>query len=270
MILGHIQLGSLSVSRLIIGGNPFSGFSHQSPQRDAEMREFYSEAQIHATLRQAESLGIDTFLGRADGHIADMLKSYWAQGGAIQWVAQTASEAPTQIEAARFAIDAGCKACYIHGGRMEYLLANGGEDEIVQTIRVIRDAGLPAGVAGHMPDIFTWAEEHLDLDLYMCSYYNPSPRHKQPWHDPNVKEQYRVEDRDRMLARIKTLSRPAIHYKVLAAGRTDPQEGIGFAARQLRPGDAMCLGFFTRDNPTMIADDIRYFEQGLSARIEEA
>ncbi|MBN1936664.1 MAG: hypothetical protein JW934_18530 [Anaerolineae bacterium] len=263
MSLEHVQLGSLSVSRLIIGGNPFSGFSHQSPQRDTEMREFYTEAQVQATLREAESLGIDTFLGRGDGHMTGILKDYWAQGGAIQWVAQTASEAPTQPIAARFAIDAGCKACYIHGGRMEYMLANGMEDEIVETIRIIQDAGLPAGVAGHIPEIFTWAEEHLALDFYMCSYYNPSPRDKQPWHDPNVKEQYQVEDRDRMLARIVTLSKPAIHYKVLAAGRTDPREGIIFAARQMRPGDAMCVGVYTRDKPGMIQDDIRYFEEEL-------
>lgn len=263
MPLEHVQLGTLSISRLIIGGNPFSGFSHQSPQRDAEMREFYTDARVQATLRQAEALGIDTFLGRADGHIAGILKSYWAQGGAIRWVAQTASEAPTQPDGARFAVDAGCKACYIHGGRMEYMLANGLEDEIVETIRIIKDAGLPAGVAGHIPDIFTWAEAHLDLDFYMCSYYNPSPRDRQPWHDPDVAEQYRVEDRDRMLARIGTLSRPVIHYKVLAAGRTDPREGIAFAARQMRPGDAMCVGVYTRDSPGMIAEDIGYFEEGL-------
>ena len=99
----QVSLGSVSVSRMLIGGNPFSGFSHQSPERDTEMREYYSNERIHATLREAESLGIDTFLGRGDGHITEMLKQYWEQGGAIQWVAQTASEAPTQMIAARAA-----------------------------------------------------------------------------------------------------------------------------------------------------------------------
>lgn len=68
-----------------------------------------------------------------------------------------------------------------------------------------------------------------------------------------------------MLARIRTLSKPAIHYKVLAAGRSDPREGILFAAGQMRPGDAMCVGVYTKDNPGMIAEDMGYFEEGLKA-----
>ena len=265
MALEQVKLGDLSVSRMLIGGNPFSGFSHQSPERDAEMRAYFSTEQIHATLRQAESLGIDTFLGRGDAHITGMLKQYWEQRGTIKWVAQTASEASTQVIGARFAIDAGCGACYIHGGRMEYMLAQGKEQEILDSIQTIRDAGLPAGVAGHTPGIFTWAEAHLDLDFYMCSYYNPSPRDRQPWHDPTVKEQYLEQDRQLMIERIKTLSKPVIHYKVLAAGRNDPRKGLFFAARQMRPGDAVCVGFYPKDDPSMIAQDIAWLWEGLQA-----
>jgi hypothetical protein len=265
MALEQVKLGKLSVSRMLIGGNPFSGFSHQSPERDTEMRAYYTTEQIQATLREAESLGIDTFLGRGDAHVTGVLAQYWEQGGKIEWVAQTASEAPTQVVGAQFAIDAGCKACYIHGGRMEYMLAQGKEQEILDTIRVIQDAELPAGVAGHSPHVFAWAEEHLDLDFYMCCYYNPSPRDKKPWHDPNVREQYLEQDRQLMIERIKTLSKPVIHYKVLAAGRNDPEEGLFFAAKQMRPGDAVCVGFYTKDDPHMIAQDIALLEKGLQA-----
>ena len=38
MSLDTVKLGNLSVSRMILGGNPFAGFSHQNPQRDEEMR----------------------------------------------------------------------------------------------------------------------------------------------------------------------------------------------------------------------------------------
>ena len=34
-----------------------------------------------------------------------------------------------------------------------------------------------------------------------------------------------------MIERIRTLSKPVIHYKVLAAGRNDPKEGMYFAVR---------------------------------------
>ena len=263
MSIEHAELGHLSISRLLIGGNPFSGFSHQTAERSAEMRVYYTQERIHATLRQAESLGINTFLGRADAHIIEVLKRYWEQGGSIQWIAQTASEAPTQMIAAQTAIEAGCKGCYIHGGVMEYLLAQGRERDIFETIGIIKSAGLPAGVAGHLTRIFDWAEEHIDLDFYMCSYYNPTPRDKQPGHDPTAQEQFLEQDRQAMLMRIKTLTRPAIHYKVMAAGRNDPQSALFLTARHLRPGDCVCVGFYTHDNPNMLAQDLAWLQQGL-------
>jgi hypothetical protein len=265
MSLGFVNLGNLSVSRMLIGGNPFSGFAHQTPERGAAMRQYYTPEHIQAALRQAESLGINTFLGRADAHIISVLKDYWAQGGSIQWIAQTASEAPTQMVAAQTAIAGGCKACYIHGGVIEYLLAQGKEQDIYETINIIKAAGLPAGVAGHIPHIFDWAEEHLDLDFYLCSYYNPSPRDKQAGYS-DAQEHYLEEDRQRMLARIETFSHPVIHYKVMAAGRNDPKEALFLAARNMRPGDAVCVGFFVQDNPNMIAEDIAWLEQGLARK----
>lgn len=41
-----VQLGNVTVSRLILGGNPFSGFSHQNPDRDREMLRYYTTDQI--------------------------------------------------------------------------------------------------------------------------------------------------------------------------------------------------------------------------------
>jgi hypothetical protein len=35
----------------------------------------------------------------------------------------------------------------------------------------------------------------------------------------------------------------------MAAGRNDPREALAFVARHLRPQDAVCIGFFMRDNP---------------------
>lgn len=262
MTLEHIRIGTLSVSRMLIGGNPFSGFAHQTPERGAAMKAYYTPENIHAALRLAESLGINTFLGRADAHISGVLNRYWAQGGTIQWIAQTASEAPTQMIGAQAAIEAGCRACYIHGGVMEYLLAQGKERDIFETINIIKAAGLPAGVAGHIPAIFDWAEAQLDLDFYMCSYYNPSSRGQQAGYT-DAQEHYLEEDRQRMLARIKTLSRPVIHYKVLAAGRNDPKESLLLAARHMRPGDAVCVGFYLPDNPNMMAEDIAWLQEGL-------
>lgn len=270
MSLTPVQLGSLAVSRFILGGNPFSGFSHQGVERDREMRRYYTAERIKATWKKAESLGITTCIGRVDAHVMRLLGEYWDEGGAIQWMAQTAPE----LKSAEMAIDraaaSGASACFIHGGQTDYALANDQMDELPAAIRRIREAGLPAGIAGHNPDVFRWAEEHLDLDFYMCSYYNPSSRIRRAERVAGTPEWFDDGDRDIMVDLIQGLSRPAIHYKVLAAGRTEPTDGLGFAARHMRPGDAVCVGAYTGDKPGMLAEDLGLLDRALQEHSEAA
>ena len=263
MSLDTIRIGPLSVSRLVLGGNPFSGFSHQTPEKDRAMNRYYTTARIKETLRQAEGLGINAFLGRADRHIRRVLLEYWNEGGAIQWFAQTCPEYATTSRGVANAIEGGAHACYLHGGQMDFLFAQNRLEEIIRATAQIRAAGLPAGIASHNPAVFKWAEENLPVDFYMCCYYNPSPRDKLAEHIPGTKERFADEDREAMVHVIRHLSHPVIHYKVLAAGRNDPAEAFAFVAKHLRPQDAVCVGVYTRDRPNMLEEDLQLLEMGL-------
>lgn len=257
MSLDTVLFGTLPVSRLILGSNPFSGFSHQSVERDNEMRHYFTVANLKATLRSAEALGITTLCARADHHVTRLLMEYWDEGGTLQWLAQTCPELGPIERGVQNAINGGAKACYIHGGVMDNLLANNRLDEVPPAIEMIRSAGLAAGVAGHNPRVIEWAEEHLDVDFYMCCYYNPSSRDRVAEHIHGSTEWFLPEDRRRMTEVIGTLSKPAIHYKVMAAGRNDPREALAFTARHLRRNDAVCIGVFPKDKPDMLAEDAR-------------
>ena len=122
---------------------------------------------------------------------------------------------------------------------------------------------MAAGIAGHNPRVFEWAEEHLDVDFYMCSYYDASPRGERAEHVAGMEEKFESEDRDVMVRLIKGLSKPVIHYKVLAAGRNDPQDAFAFVAQHMRPQDAVCVGVYTKDNPNMLEADLRLLEDSL-------
>lgn len=265
MPLGTVDIGGVSVSRLIMGGNPFSGFSHQSSGRDAEMRHYYTTSRIKQTLAEAEGLGINTQIARTDNHIVRLLNEYWDEGGTIQWIAQTAPE----LRSAELAIDRAvgnrAKACFLHGGHTDNAYANGRLDELPSLIGRIRRGGLAAGIAGHKPQLFQWARDRLDVDFYMCSHYNPSDRRQSAEHVPGRDERFRDDDREAMADVIRSLDKPVIHYKILAAGRNDPAEAFAYAARLMRPADAVCVGFFTKDKPAMIREDIELLEAGLAA-----
>ena len=265
MALPTVSIGPLQISRLILGGNPFSGFSHQSPAEDEAMRHYYTATRIKAELARAERLGITTHIGRADHHIMRLLLEYWDEGGDIQWMAQTCPELGPTMRGVENARRGGAQACYVHGGRMDWLLANDETDEAVEAVAAIRSAGLPAGIAGHNPVVFDWAEANLDCDFYMCCYYNPSDRSTVAQHDPNRTEWFTEEARQKMVARIATLRRPVIHYKIFAAGRNDPREAFAFAARHLRPQDAICIGVCSAAKPDMLDEDVRLFEEAMAA-----
>jgi hypothetical protein len=260
----YTQFGKLNVSRFIIGGNPFSGFSHQSVQQDKEMVKYFTCEKIKETLAEAEKLGINTFVGRTDNHIIRMLQEYWNEGGKIQWFAQTCPEHGSPEYSARRAIDFGAKACHIHGGTMDYFYAQNKLDEAVKTIKLVRDAGLLASVAGHRPHVFRWAKENLDVDYFMCSYYDPSPRDKRPEHVAGIDEYFREEDRKAMVELIAEIPKPVVHYKIMACGRHNPAEAFVYAVKNMRDSDAVCVGICQKDLPTMLADDVKLFEKSIA------
>jgi hypothetical protein len=269
MLIPKISICNLDVTRFIIGGNPFSGFSHQGTDRDIEMLHYFTTSQIKKTLTQAEKLGINTFIGRCDQHIIRLLMEYRDEGGSIQWFAQTCPEMKSIERSVEDAIHGGAVACFIHGGMMDFLLANKQLRDVPNAIEVIKKAGLSAGVAGHDPRVFKWAEEHLDLDFYMCSYYNASHRDEDAEMISGKLEWFNPVDRDIMVTLIQRLSKPAIHYKILAAGRNDPQEAFSFAVKYMRPKDAVCVGVYTKENPNMLEEDVYLFEKSLKSWVHD-
>lgn len=256
-----VKLGTLEVSRFILGSNPFSGFAHQTPQAAEEMLHYYTVGRIKQALRRAEQVGITTLIARADQHIIRTLMEYWDEGGRLQWVAQTCPGVGPSRRVAEMAIRGGARAVFIHGGVMDHALANDSFEDPLAGIETIRAAGLPVGLAGHNPAVFEWAEKNLDVDFYMCSYYNAAHRDASAEKLSGQAEWFHDADREKMVQTIRGLSRPAIHYKVLAAGRNDPAEALAFAAKAMRPIDAVCVGVFTKHKPDMIAEDVRLFEQ---------
>jgi len=263
--MDSVTIGSTNVTRFILGSNPFSGFSHQGATLDRDMRQYYTVETIKRTLHEAETVGINTLIARTDFHVIRMLEEYCNEGGVLQWFAQTCPEVGDHKMCVTRAARGGAKACHIHGGVMDHLLAQDALDEIPDVVAMIHDNGMLAGMAGHTPAVFEWAEaQHIDVDYYMCSYYNPIPRVANAEHVSGTAEQYLDEDRISMLDLIRRLSKPVIHYKVLAAGRNDPAQAFATVASHLRANDAVCVGVFTRDQPDMVRTDVQLFEAAVA------
>jgi hypothetical protein len=256
-----VSFGATQVTRLIIGGNPFSGFSHQNRERDREMMGYYTVARIKEALRRAEEAGINTLFGRTDRHIRRMLMEYWDEGGTIQWFGQTAGEYGDQLAAIRQAALAGAKGVYVHGGIVDHWFAQGQVDLLQAALETMRECSVVAGFAGHSVEAHQWIRDNLEVDFQMCSYYDPSPRADNPHHVHGVAEKWDAAHRDRMVGLIETIPWPVVHYKIFAGGNIPIEDGWSFAAQHVRSSDLICIGHYLGDNPNMIVENVATFER---------
>ena len=259
----RVTIGKTVISGMLMGGNPFSGFSHQGEKRSREMLDYYTPERIKETLRSAEEAGISAFCGRTDDHIMGIIKDHWKEGGKIQWFAQVRQDKgdPDSWRGwLKKAIDCGAAATYLHGGETDFWFANGKLGNLHEALEIMRKGGVTAGFAGHKPEAHEWIRDNLDVDFQMCCHYNPTDRSKSP-HHISVGEKWNEEDRGRMLEVIHTIERPVIHYKVFAGGNKPVVPAFELLGRVMRKTDAVCVGFFAKDDPQMIAKDVALFEK---------
>jgi hypothetical protein len=261
-MLPTVEFCGLEVSRLIIGGNPFSGFSHQSPERDEEMLDYYTVDRIKETLRRAESAGINTTILRSDAHIHRLLREYRNDGGAIQWIAQVGADSGGgSIEkAVDKACAAGAAAAYIHGGHVDQAFASRDAGGLEAWIHRIRSHGIPAGVAGHAPDAHRWVADLGIADFHAVCFYNCGSLHR------GAGDKFDPSDPPQAVQAIRAIEAPCIGYKILGAGRVDAREGFSFALRNIKDGDVVNVGVYRGDNDSMVEENAAAVRDVLARR----
>jgi hypothetical protein len=260
-------IGTAQISGLCIGGNPFSGFSHQTDKRSRQMLNYYTDDRIKDTLCLCEASGINTFFGRTDDHIFRILREYWDEGGKIQWFAQVCTEGGDNDSWKKWltgAAELGATGAYLHGGVVDYSYANQEFDRLREFARRCRDLNVIAGFAGHKPQAHAWIRDHVDTDFQMCSYYNPTDRSNRAEHMATG-EKWEDEDRCAMLEVVATIPRPVVHYKVFAAGNKPILPAFQIMGQHMRENDVACVGLFLGDDEDMIVKDVALFDEHVDA-----
>ena len=253
--LPTVPLGDRRVSRLIIGGNPFSGGSHTSPEMDQAFLDYYTAENIKAALRESEAHGVNAVQVRGDRHIMRVLREYRNEGGGMHWIAQTASELRDLPGNVRQCAAEGAFAIYHHGTRTDGLWREGAIDEVRDLLAVMRDAGVAVGLGTHLPQVIEYAEEQeWDVDFYMACFYTLGrPRPLNGTLGAFLPgEVYDDADRERMVQTIRATEKTCLAFKILAASRKcasaeDVEEAFAYAFANIKPHDAVVVGMFQRD-----------------------
>jgi hypothetical protein len=273
-MLPTIDLCGRKVTRLICGGNPLSGFSHVSAELDRQMIEYYTMPNILALFDECLRHGINTFQSRGDRHQMRAFLEHRLGGGAIQWIAQTASEfasIPGNI-----AEIAGYKptAIYHHGSHTDNSWHAGRIDDVRDLIKAIHDHGLPAGIGSHIPDVIQYCEDKgWETDFYMCCAYNLARGYKSAPavdRDAYARDRFPAEDPPRMMAVMRQVPKPCIAFKIMAASRNcataeATRRAFEFAFANIKPTDAVVVGMLQKDR-NQVAENAGCVREILSRR----
>jgi len=250
-----VDFGPHRVSRLIVGGNPVSGFSHVSGELSREMVDYFTAANVLKLLRDCESAGINTWQSRGDKHIRRLLHEYRLAGGRLQWIAQTASEYADIPKHIRQLAADGAIGIYHHGAQTDRFWRAGKIEQAHEMLKVMRQTGVRVGLGTHIPEVIDYVESKgWDVDFYMTCLYNlsrPKEEIARLAGHPAKGELFWEPDRRRMLERVRRTRKQCLIFKVYGAGRkcSSPArmlQALRQVAAYAKPGDCVVVGMFPK------------------------
>jgi hypothetical protein len=218
------KLGKHDVSRLIIGANQFTGYPHAEPLKYAKelFAAYFTQEKIVETLAIAHDHGIDTHITLTDESCVKYLKRFEKETGKrLQWIAQSHWFQPKPagrkkaLDCIKLAADNGAIACFLQGAACDGLVREKNLADMEHYFDAIRKQGMLAGLAGHL---------NQTIDVTIKAGITPDFIMK----TINTMD-YASRDPEKTTSMMAGIDLPWIAYKVLAAGRVEPEAGFQYA-----------------------------------------
>ena len=265
------RLGKLEVSRLILGGNLLTHYTHS---RDLQYvyrlaAQYNTDEKIMETLALAEKQGINTLSMHNPPHPISVLRRYRKErGGKIQWI--ICPTAPPEPDMAKYRehvealIKDGCEAIYLWGVHADSLVAQGKIDLVAKAVELPKEFGVPSGVGAHSLNVVKACEEHgIKADFYIKTFHHHSdPTGPKP---DEVKEPYNefpgywCASPQETAEFMKSVKKPWIAFKTMAAGAIPPDNAFRYAFNH--GADFVLAGMFDFE----IAEDAQHARKAIAS-----
>jgi hypothetical protein len=262
------------ISRLIVGCNPFYGYSHFNNILSTVMREYYTPDRVCEVLNRCMEFGINAYnyvgLGRAPQDWARFQAQTPAIGGRMHLIVQGMGD-PAEIQRSLNKP----LAVYHHGEQTDQAFLSGNSAKIREWCKKARDLGIVTGIGTHRPEVIMQVEEEgWDVDFYAGCVYKRS-RTPEEWKQTlngevaeMQNEIYLRSDPPRMYRVMRQTPKPCFAFKIMAAGRiTDRAADQAFqtAFDSIKPGDGVFVGMFPR-----VKDEVRENAERVSRILRDA
>ncbi|HVO10411.1 MAG TPA: hypothetical protein VMX54_06610 [Vicinamibacteria bacterium] len=245
----RMRFAGAEISRLVVGCNPFYGFSHFNRILGTVMREYYTPERVCEVLHRCSRFGINAYNYVGLGRAPQDLQRFQAEGGRMHLIVQGMGGPETILPLKPLAV-------YHHGEMTDRAYDEGKMETVREWCKRCRDAGLFVGVGSHRPDILAFVEEKgWDVDFYAGCVYNrtrPAAEWKRLLNGEALEmpqEVYLRSDPPRMYDFMRRTRKPCFAFKIMAAGRIEA-DGADQAFRQafasIKPTDGVFIGIFPR------------------------
>lgn len=266
------MLGKVKISRMLLGGNLVAGYLHGRDLKyvGALFRAYVNEKKLMETFQLAEQYGINTVFESGAEYVKKYNQEY---GGHMQFIphikvlaGQSDGELSDHIAKQ---VDSGACAIYVWGVAGDKMIQAGAVDRIARAVEIAKTHGIPVGVGGHSLQVPMTCEKHkVPCDFYVKTYHSdkypsatPKPQRKEfiwldggeGWYDNMwcINPEETVEF-------MKTVTKPWLAFKVLAAGAIYPREAFPNAFKN--GADFIAVGMFDfqlKENCELAAKAVR-------------
>jgi hypothetical protein len=249
--LPTVKFQGRDITRLIIGSNPFYGYSHFNPLLDRFMREFYTQDRRIEVLKSAERAGINTWQVHYNDPTIEDWKRYRAEGGRMNVLLLADFDLMKNWKLLPEVAKLKPIGVGHHGNRTDERFRAGQMDIVRDFTKAVHDAGLPAGVSMHNPAVLAYIEEHgWDLDYYQTCLYRVSRTAEEAraeFGESPLLETYMERDPERMTAMVRQTKKTCFVFKLLGAGRSVSrpeavEPAFRYGLTHIKPQDPVIVG----------------------------
>jgi hypothetical protein len=263
------KIGKVSISRILLGGNLLTHFTHS---RDLKYvytlcEHYNTEQKIIETMALSEKHGINTLVVHTVPAILATLKKYrQEQGGKMQWI--ICPTAPANGDFSEYTkqvaglADMGTNAVYLWGVTADRLAADENVDAIAKAVAIAHEHGMPSGVGAHDLKVIELCEKHkIPADFYIKTFHHhnyPSGPTPEELTEPTREVPgYWCRNPKETAEFMKTVEKPWIAFKVMAAGAIPPKDALQYVFDN--GADHSLLGMFDFE----IAEDVKIAKEVL-------
>jgi hypothetical protein len=250
------KIGNVSISRVLLGGNLIGGWLHA---RDLQyvgslFRAYATEQKIMQTLALAEKCGINTVFETGAEFVARHNRENRGHMQIIPHIDVNVRQSEQELkDHIKLQIDSGASALYVWGNSADTLMMAGDIKRLGRAVELAKAHGLPVGVGGHSILVAMACEkEKVPCDFYVKTLHSdnypsatPKAQRKEfMWMTggPGWYDNMWCINAEETIEFMKTVSKPWIAFKVLAAGAFLPKDGFTYAFKN--GADFIAVGMF--------------------------